>query len=175
MDAFPTESDQNGGPSGAGPRGQADLVARGFRLAGWSVHPTLNRLSRDGVAVRLEPKIMDVLVELARRAGRVVPKEHLIHTLWGREYLAESVLTRAVAELRRVLEDDAHAPRFIETIPKRGYRLIAQVTPLPVTEPPLRGGGPRHAGGWLAAAAFAVGASIGWLAVRLGRRRKSPR
>jgi DNA-binding winged helix-turn-helix (wHTH) protein len=112
---------------------------------------------------------MDVLVELAAHAGRVVAKEHLIHTLWSREFLAESVLTRAVAELRRLLEDDARAPRYIETIPKRGYRLIAAVTACGADGAAAADPSPRVGNGWLVAAGFALGAALGWLSVRRGR------
>jgi len=135
------------------------------------VEPSLDRLSRDGVTVRVEPKVMDVLAELAAHPGRVVPKQVLIHTVWGREFVAESVLTRAVAELRRILQDDAHASRYIETIPKRGYRLIAPLAPLQSSARP----GPRRVPGWLVAAGFAVGAAVGWLSVRRGHRRADAR
>ena len=70
---------------------------------------------------------MDVLVHLASQAGEVVSKKQLLAATWDRQYVAETVLTRAVAELRRALGDNAHDPRFIETIPRRGYRLIASV------------------------------------------------
>jgi Tol biopolymer transport system component len=72
---------------------------------------------------------MDVLVELARQAGRVVSKQELLDAVWSQEFVAESVLTRAIGELRKALGDDAREPRYIETIPRRGYRLIATVEP----------------------------------------------
>jgi DNA-binding winged helix-turn-helix (wHTH) protein len=153
----------------------AELVGRGFRLEGWTAEPSLNRLSRGDIAIRVEPKVMDVLTELAAHAGKVVPKEELIRAVWGREHLAESILTRAVAELRRHLEDDAHAPRFIETIPKRGYRLIAPVVFFADTVvdddadlPPARW---WRGASLLAAAAFVLGATLGWSALRPKRRR----
>jgi DNA-binding winged helix-turn-helix (wHTH) protein len=99
-----------------------------FDLGGWSVHPALNRLRRGEISVRLEPKMMDVLVALARRRGQVVSKDELAAEVWAGLYITESVITRAIAGLRRALQDDARTPRFIETIAKRGYRLVA--TPL---------------------------------------------
>ena len=72
---------------------------------------------------------MDVLVHLAEHAGEVVPKRQLIASTWDQEYVADAVLTRAVAELRRALGDSAQEPTYIETIPRRGYRLIAAVSP----------------------------------------------
>jgi DNA-binding winged helix-turn-helix (wHTH) protein len=140
-----------------------------FRLDGWIAEPSLNRLVRGAAVVRVEPKVMDVLTELAAHAGTVVPKARLLDAVWGREHLAESVLSRAVAELRRVLEDDARAPRYIETIPKRGYRLIARISRVADAVPPQADRGR----GWLVAAGFAVGAALGWLTVRR-RRRNAP-
>lgn len=71
---------------------------------------------------------MDLLVFLARQAGQVVSKDQILDGVWGQHFIAESVLSRSVANLRELLEDDAGRPRFIETIPKRGYRLVARVS-----------------------------------------------
>lgn len=101
-----------------------------FMLADWLVHPDLNRLTRGASLVPLEPRLMDVLTFLAGRAGEVVSKDELIEGVWKLEFISEWAVTRAIAKLRRALEDDAGAPRFIETISKRGYRLIAPVVPV---------------------------------------------
>jgi TolB-like protein/Tfp pilus assembly protein PilF len=83
---------------------------------------------------------MEVLVCLAQRAGEVVPREEMIQTVWPGTFVTDDVLKRCVSELRHAFEDDAREPRFIETIPKRGYRLIARVNavaeavPLPPVE-----------------------------------------
>jgi DNA-binding winged helix-turn-helix (wHTH) protein len=101
-----------------------------FTIGEWRVHPQLNRLSRaDGEEVQLEPKMMDVLVRLAQTPGEVVSRETLIDAVWPEVFISESVLTRAIAGLRRALGDDARTPRFIETISKRGYRLVASASP----------------------------------------------
>src|SRR5262245_20308582 len=71
---------------------------------------------------------MDLLVFLANTAGRVVPKDELIDAVWDGRFIADTTLTRAVADLRRALGDDQRSPRYIETIPKRGYRLVAAVS-----------------------------------------------
>jgi TolB-like protein/Tfp pilus assembly protein PilF len=73
---------------------------------------------------------MEVLVCLASQPGEPVSKETILKTVWPETFVSDDVLTRSVSELRRVLEDDPRAPRFIETIPKRGYRLVAAVTPV---------------------------------------------
>jgi DNA-binding winged helix-turn-helix (wHTH) protein len=103
-------------------------VAHGpFSLEDWLVEPELNCVSNGETSVHLEPKAMEVLVCLAEHAGVVVPRQLLVDHVWSTEFITDSTLTHAVADLRRALEDDARAPRFIETIPKRGYRLVAEV------------------------------------------------
>jgi len=107
-------------------------VAADFRLAGWLVQPSLNRLSLDDKVVQLEPKLMDVLVYLAENAGRVMSKIDITDAVWSEVFITESVITRSIAGLRRAFGDDVKNPRFIETISKRGYRLIAAVEQTPV-------------------------------------------
>jgi eukaryotic-like serine/threonine-protein kinase len=73
---------------------------------------------------------MEVLVYLADHAGEVVSKESLLQALWGDTFVTENALTRCIAELRKAFQDDAEEPRIIQTITKRGYRLIAQASKL---------------------------------------------
>ena len=101
-----------------------------FRVGPWLVEPSLNSISQDGAAIRVEPKVMEVLICLADRAGQAVPKETLIETVWTDTFVTDDVLKRAISELRRVFGDDAREPRVIQTIPKRGYRLVAPVAPV---------------------------------------------
>ena len=102
-------------------------AAAEFRLSGWLVQPSLNRLSREAEVVQLEPKLMDVLVFLASNAGQVVSKNEITDAVWPDVFITESVITRSIAGLRRAFGDDVRNPTFIETISKRGYRLIAGV------------------------------------------------
>lgn len=74
---------------------------------------------------RLEPKGTALLIVLAESAGQLVDKESLINKLWPGQVVTDDALTRVVSRLRKSLEDDPKAPEIIETIPKRGYRLIA--------------------------------------------------
>src|SRR5512146_561232 len=89
---------------------------------------------------------MQVLLQLASHSNQVLSKEQLMHAVWPDTFVSEDVLTRCISELRRVFEDDARAPRFIQTIPKTGYRMIAQVTvppeapPAGVSRPGMQGG-----------------------------------
>ena len=118
----------------------SELGAR-FRLGDWLVEPSLNRISRDGVTVQLESKAMDVLVYLAGRAGEVASQAQLQDGIWQTEFVSYNTVANRISELRDALEDDARHPRYIETIPKKGYRLIAEVD---------LGAGERPAGGALA-------------------------
>jgi len=98
-----------------------------FRVGPWLVQPSLNTVSRNGTPMRLTLKAMEVLVCLAEHAGESVPKEELLQTIWPETFVTDDVLKGSISELRRVLEDDAKEPRIIQTIPKRGYRLIAPI------------------------------------------------
>jgi len=98
-----------------------------FRVGPWTARPSINTLSQNGTSARLEPKVMEVLVRLACEPGDVVSKENILKTVWPDTFVSDDVLIRSVSELRRVFGDDAREPHFIETIPKRGYRLVAPV------------------------------------------------
>jgi TolB-like protein/DNA-binding winged helix-turn-helix (wHTH) protein len=98
-----------------------------FRLGPWLVRPSLNAAVRNGTTSHLTPKAMEVLVCLSEHAGEPVAKEKLLQTVWPDTFVGEDVLKGSIAELRRVFEDDARDPRFIQTIAKRGYCLIAPV------------------------------------------------
>ena len=84
-------------------------------------------LKRDGAAIPLTPKQFDLLVALVESAGRLVEKDVLLQRVWPDVAVEEGNLTKGVFSLRQVLERDAPA-RYIETIPKRGYRFTAAVT-----------------------------------------------
>jgi TolB-like protein/DNA-binding winged helix-turn-helix (wHTH) protein/Tfp pilus assembly protein PilF len=105
-------------------------MAGGFRVAECTVEPQLNPLKRNGHTIRVEPKVMQVLVCLSERHGDLVTKEQLIQAVWPDIFVADDVLTRCISELRKALGDEPKQPRFIETISKSGYRLIAPVQPL---------------------------------------------
>jgi TolB-like protein/DNA-binding winged helix-turn-helix (wHTH) protein/Tfp pilus assembly protein PilF len=95
-----------------------------FRLGHWLVQPRLGRISSADDEQRLEPRVMALLVALARDPGNLVSKEHLIDEVWQVEAVAEGSLSHAIAELRGALGDDAKTPFYIETIYGRGYRLL---------------------------------------------------
>ena len=99
----------------------------------WTVTPSRNLLARGEEEVRVEPRVMDVLVHLAERAGEVVSKEELVERAWEGRYVTDDVLTVTIYALRKALGDDARRPRFLETVSRRGYRWIAPVAPGPTT------------------------------------------
>ncbi len=84
---------------------------------------------------RLEPKVMELLFLLAARPDQAVSREELLQRLWPDVTVGEDALARAVFKLRKALGDEARAPRYIETLPKRGYRFLAQSGPEPMQPP----------------------------------------
>ncbi len=93
------------------------------------VRPSLGEIRAGLEKIHLEPRSMAVLVALAERPRQVVSKDDLIRSVWGEAFVSDDALANAVWQLRRALGDKASSPEFIQTIPKRGYRLIAPVTP----------------------------------------------
>ncbi len=105
------------------------FASASFYVDQWLVEPRLNRISRNGTTDHIEPKTMAVLVFLAEHQGRVVDREELFDSVWGSTFVTDNTLTRTVSRLRRALQDDWQNPRYLETISKSGYRLIASVRP----------------------------------------------
>jgi DNA-binding winged helix-turn-helix (wHTH) protein len=161
----------------AGMIGRAESVltttwpdTRDFRIEDWLVQPARNQVVRDGTVTKVRPQLIDVLACLASRPGRVVSKEQLLSEVWKDRFVGESGVARCVAELRQLLADDAKQPRIIETISKRGYRIVAPVefvdapavtsatvtvsTDATVTDRRPRFGAPPR---WLTSVAAAVG------------------
>ena len=106
-----------------------------FQAGEWIVDPELNTLRRGREERRVEPKVMKVLLALAERQNHVVSKEDLIAAVWPDTFVSDDVLTRCISVLRRVTHDDPQVPRFIQTVPKVGYRLIVDVEALTSAEP----------------------------------------
>jgi adenylate cyclase len=98
-----------------------------FFIADKLIEPTSNSILSGGETTRIEPKAMRVLMLLASKAGQVVTREELEDTVWTNLIVGPDSLTNTVIKLRRALGDEAKNSRFIETIPKTGYRLIATV------------------------------------------------
>ncbi len=102
-------------------------MTRELRMGDWLVEPQLNRISRGETAVSLQPKVVEVLLFLADHPGEVLSKETIIKAVWPDTFVSDDVLTYSISELRKALSDDAKNPQYIQTILRKGYRLIAPV------------------------------------------------
>ena len=108
----------------------------GFTLGPWRVQPRRLRLDGEDDSRTLRPKVMDLLLALAERPGQVVTKDEILERVWEGSIVGDEVLRRTVFELRKVLDDDPKSPRFVETIPRVGYRLIASIRrDVPIGDP----------------------------------------
>lgn len=108
----------------------ADL-RQGFILGPWTVEPLRGAvIGPHGEARHLEPKVMDVLVCLAGHGNELVTRAELLDSVWRAADVTDEPLTRAIGELRRALDDDRSRQTYIETVPKRGYRLVGEIHPL---------------------------------------------
>lgn len=115
----------------------ARLGEGGFRVGPWWVEPATGKLQhQDGDEEHLRPQEMDLLCCLASAGGRVVAREEILTEVWDDAAVEEGAITRCVSEIRKTLGDEAKAPRYIETIPKRGYRLMVPVEPRAAEAPP---------------------------------------
>ena len=85
--------------------------------------------------IALPPKVFELLVYLVKNHGRLVTHNELLDALWPDTHVSAASLTRAVANLRRALGDEAHGPQYVETVPRRGYRLVASVREVDADQP----------------------------------------
>lgn len=109
----------------------------GFQLGDWHVDVSGNRLQRGDEVRPLRHKAMGLLLLLARHAGRTVTRDEIVEAVWdGNQFVAPKAINTAVWTIRQTLGDDPEAPRYLETIAKKGYRLIAPVSLLPATPAP---------------------------------------
>jgi DNA-binding winged helix-turn-helix (wHTH) protein/tetratricopeptide (TPR) repeat protein len=98
---------------------------RRVTFEGFCLDPVREQLLCGGEVVALTPKAFTVLRRLVEDGGQLVTKEELLRAGWAKTHVTEDVLKVIIMEIRRALEDDPAAPRFIETVPRRGYRFIA--------------------------------------------------
>ena len=121
-----------------------------IKVGDWAVSPAQNLLERDGLSVKLKPRAMDVLVYLAEHAGEVVSTDELISTVWQGRVVGDGTIYQSINQLRQALGSDTRKAGYIETISKRGYRLVADVELIPESAAPQQ---PRR---WKGVAAAAV-------------------
>ncbi len=100
-----------------------------FRFDRFRLDPADRRLTRDGLPVELNARYLDALSLLVRDQGKLVSKDRFLDEVWRGVPVTDEALTQCIRTIRRQLGDDAANPRFIETVPKHGYRFIAPVEP----------------------------------------------
>jgi DNA-binding winged helix-turn-helix (wHTH) protein len=136
---------------------QARVVEQ-FRFADFEFDCRSGDLRRDGTSLKLQPQPAKVLAVLIQRAGEIVSRQELAAEVWGSDTFVdfEQGLNYAIRQIRAVLKDDAEQARFVETMPKRGYRFIAplkeEVIPSEAVGSAIAPGGQwcgaRPHGGW---------------------------
>jgi DNA-binding winged helix-turn-helix (wHTH) protein len=98
------------------------------------------RLLRDGKPVEIAPKTLGLLEYLAQRPGEMVSKDDMLDAVWGHRFVSDSVLKVAINGLRAALGEDAREPRWVHTVPRRGYRFASDVQVLGPTGQTLPAG-----------------------------------
>lgn len=98
-----------------------------FRVGAYEIDPGALSVRADGEPIRLKPKAMAVLVELARQPGVTLSRDELLDRVWKSTHVTPGVVGHAISALRRAFDDPLEAPAYIETIPRIGYRLLAPV------------------------------------------------
>jgi eukaryotic-like serine/threonine-protein kinase len=99
-----------------------------FRIGDLLVVPDRLMVVRDGQEIALELRMMEILIALAENAGQTLSTAHLLREFWGNEVYGDNPVIKTIARLRKAIADDSRDPRYIETISKAGYRLIAPLS-----------------------------------------------
>jgi DNA-binding winged helix-turn-helix (wHTH) protein len=99
-----------------------------LEFGGFRLEPGERRLTRDGQVVDVSGRYLDALLLLARRPGELVTKESFMAEVWRGVPVTDEALTQCIRSLRKALGDEAGRPRFIETVPRHGYRFVAEVS-----------------------------------------------
>jgi DNA-binding winged helix-turn-helix (wHTH) protein len=113
------------------------VISGSFRFDRFALDPADRQLRRDDAPVELNARYFDALALLVGEAGRLVPKDRFLDEVWHGVPVTDEALTQCIKTLRRQLDDDAANPRFIETVPKHGYRFIAPVERVGEARQPL--------------------------------------
>src|SRR5271169_3138599 len=149
---------------------QHEPAGRVVRFGSFEVDLQEGKLTKAGVRIHLQGQPLQILVLLLERPGQLVTREEIRQKLWARDTFVEfdDALNTAVRKLRTALNDAADNPRFLETVPRRGYRFVAPVAWTPETQAvaPIESGLARrmpldHLYIWLAAAVIVAGAAVG--------------
>lgn len=93
----------------------------------FTLDPSEKTLSSNGELIAITPKVFALLKLLVERNGKIVEKDEIMATVWSDSFVEESNLTYTIRQIRKLLGDDFSQPVFVETVPRRGYRFIAEV------------------------------------------------
>lgn len=147
-----------------------DELRRGFRLGDWEVLPLRGVLRKDGREEKPEPRVFGVLLALARRDGDLVTRDELVDELWDGRPTSDEPINRCLSQLRRHLGDQSRPHQYVETLTRRGYRLMQPVEPLaptetrePETAPPAAVPAVAPGARWKPLAAGLLVALLAWL------------
>ena len=97
-----------------------------IRFGPFQVDPRTWTLSRDGAAVDLSPRLVEILTHIVERNGEIVTKDELLERFWPGVNITENTLTRAIADIRKALADSADSPKYLQTAARRGYRFVGE-------------------------------------------------
>ena len=104
-----------------------------FMVGDWLVEPAIERISKGDFEEKVEPRVMDLLVCLSSQAGEVIARQELESKVWAGMVVGYDALSSAMIKLRKAFHEDSKHPLIIQTVSKRGYRLIAEVKPVSST------------------------------------------
>jgi DNA-binding winged helix-turn-helix (wHTH) protein len=100
---------------------------RVLQIGSWKVDPNLDEISSGGRIVKLEPRTMRLLLYLAANRNRVVGLTEMLDEIWPNVVVTPQSVYSTIAQLRQILGDSTESPAYIATVPRKGYRLIAEV------------------------------------------------
>ncbi|MEM7282728.1 MAG: winged helix-turn-helix domain-containing protein [Pseudomonadota bacterium] len=120
-----------------------------FYVGDWRIDPGLGQITRGHTTNKVEPKVMELLVFLCARPGEVISGDEIVNAVWGGRPMGDNPIYKSVAKLRRAMDDDPNNPKYIGTIPKKGYRLLVKVDREPIAAVESLEHQPRRALPWL--------------------------
>jgi TolB-like protein/Tfp pilus assembly protein PilF len=107
-----------------------------YRFGEFTLEASEHRLRRKGEEVPLRPRAFETLLYLVERHGHLVEKDELLERVWAETAVTEGVLTHCITEVRQALQDEAHNPRYLKTIPRIGYKFIGKVEKIASAQAP---------------------------------------
>jgi DNA-binding winged helix-turn-helix (wHTH) protein/tetratricopeptide (TPR) repeat protein len=121
-----------------------EISSKVYEFSGFRLEEAQQRLLRNGEPVALKPKILDLLRYLIQSRGQLIAKDDLLREVWPDTIVEENNITVSMSILRKILGETRHKPQFIETVPRRGYRFVAEVNEISLDQ--IMAGETSHAG-----------------------------